>query len=146
MKTMKRIIALLFCLILAGVQFGSVADTGGVHVFYSTFNVTFHRNHLLSQYGVTVYFDGIEVKHLNQGDILTFGAYMTDDRTHELRFDPDKEGVPDRCWTISNLQHGSVLTCEIQAKNKQVKIRKHSLSLNGQVIINVRKICYFISA
>ena len=74
---------------------------------------------------------------MEQGDILTFGAYMTDDRTHELRFDPDKEGVPDRCWTISNLQHGSVITCEIQAKHNQVKIRKHSVSLNGQVIINI---------
>lgn len=137
MKTFRKIVALLFCMILVTTHFTALADTNDPNVFYSTFNVTLHQNAAFSKYGVTVYFDDIEVAYLNQGDVLTFGAYMTDDQAHVLRFDPDKKGVSDRIWTISNLQNGSSLTCEIQTKRNQVKIKSQSLNQNGQTIFSV---------
>lgn len=137
MKHLKKIVALLFCIMLITIQITVFADSNGTNAIYSTFNVELHRNRVFSQYGVTVYFDGIQVTHLDQGDILTFGAYMADNRAHVLKFDPDKEGVPDRIWTISNLQHGSVITCEIQSKFNQVKIMSQSLSQNGQSLFSI---------
>ena len=131
----RKIIALLFCLILATVQVAALADDS--HAFYATFSITLRSNWVLSQYGVTVYLDGNEVGHLGQGDAMTFGAYMSDGCAHELRIVADKAGVPDRIWTISNLQHGSVLTVELQAKSSQVKIRSYELSVNGESLCSV---------
>ncbi len=138
MKTLiRRIAALLFCIILVTVQFTALAGTDDAGVIYATFNVTLRHNRALSRYGITVYFDGIEVAHLGQGDILTFGAYMAGDRPHELRFDADKDGVPDRVWNLNNLQNGSVLTCELKAKMNQVRILSQNLSVNGQTICSI---------
>ena len=141
MKTFKKIIAVLFCIILVTFQIAAVAEAKAedkdVHVFYATFSISMHHNAVLSRYGVTVYLDGVEVGHMDQGDIATFGAYMADNQTHILTLDPDKYGVPDRTWIISNLQHGSVLTTEIQTKRNQVKVLKYDLSLNEDTVISV---------
>ncbi len=137
MTMLKRIVALLFCMILVTTSLHALAEDVGPNVIAATFNVTLHHNARLSRYGVTVYFDGIEAGHLDQGDVTTFVACMTDDRPHVLRFDPDKDGVPDRVWTLSNLQHGSTLTCEIQTKRNQVKILSQDLSVNGLSVFSV---------
>ena len=135
--TLKKFVALMFCLILVTVQISALAAGSEPNVFYATFSVNLHYNRQLSTYGVTVYLDGVKVAHLDRGDVTTFGAFMTDDRTHELRFDADKQGVPDRVWTISNLQNGSVLTCEIQSKRNQVKIRTYDMSVDSNSIISI---------
>ena len=135
MKTTKKITALLLCLILAVVQAACFAETGSV--IRSTISITLHHNIMLSCYGVTVYFDGVKVGHLDQGDMLTFDAYMADNQVHELRFVADDPDVPDRVWTLSNLQHGSALTCEIQAKHNQIKVRSYNLSVNGESVCGV---------
>ena len=134
---LKKFVALMFCLILITVQISALAAGSEPSVFYTTFSVNLHYNRQLSTYGVTVYLDGVKVAHLDRGDVTTFGAFMTDDRTHELRFDADKQGVPDRVWTISNLQNGSVLTCEIQSKRDQVKIRTYDMSVDSSTIISI---------
>lgn len=141
MKSFKKIIAVLFCIILVTFQIASIAEVKAededVHAIYGTFSISLHHNIALSRYGVTVYLDGIEVAHLDQGDIVTFGAYMADNQSHVLTMDPDKYGVPDRTWTISNLEHGSVLTAEIQTKRNQVKVRRYDLSVNGTELCSV---------
>ena len=141
MKACKKIVAVLFCVILVTCQIAVIAEAKAedenVHVIYGTFSINLHHNVAFSCYGVTVYLDGIEVAHLEQGDIVTFGAYMTDDQAHVLTLDPDKYGVADRTWTISNLQHGSVLTAEIQTKRNQVKVRKYELTVNGEGVFKV---------
>ena len=134
---LKKFVALMFCLILIIVQISALAAGCEPSVFYTTFSVNLHYNRQLSTYGVTVYLDGVKVAHLDRGDVTTFGAFMTDDRTHELRFDADKQGVPDRVWTIGNLQNGSVLTCEIQSKRDQVKIRTYDMSVDSSTIISI---------
>ena len=133
-KTIKKIIALLFCLILVVSQTAVAEDA---NVIYSTINIRLRHNHMLSQYGVTVYIDDVEAAHLNQGDMITFGAYMKDNQTHELRFVADKYGVPDRVWTVGNLQQGSVLTCELQSKHNQVRVRQYDLSVNGDTVCSI---------
>ena len=137
MKALKRIAAVLLCLLLITVSFSAFAEGKQPKVIYSTFNVTLHHNINLSRYGVTVYFDGIQVARLEQGDIATFGAYMTDDRVHEIRFVPDKAGVPDRVWTLSNLQHGTALVCEIQTKRNQVKVRSMDMRVGGTDVFSI---------
>ncbi len=137
MKPLKKITALLFCLILIVTQVTAVAEADNVQVFYSTFSITLHYNHFFSQYGVTVYLDDVPVDHLDQGDVATFGAYMADDRMHELRFVADDSTIPDRTWSIGNLQHGSALTCEIQVKHNQVKIKSYDLSVDGENVVSV---------
>lgn len=137
MKIRRKIITVLFLLMMVMTWIFPVALADNVHVFYATFNISMHTNKILSRYGVTVYLDGVYVAHMEQGDLTTFGAYMTDDKPHVLTLDPDKEGVPDRTWTISNLQHGSVLTAEIQTKRNQVKIRSYSLNVNGTDLFSV---------
>lgn len=142
MKLLKKMMALLFCVILVTCSCSALAEnetaaaaTG--EVIYALVNVQLHRNWALSTYGVTVYFDGIEITHLGQGDPLTFGAYMMRDQVHTLRFKADKAGVPDRCWTVSNLQNGSVLSCEIQSKRNQVRINDYSVSVDDHVVVSV---------
>lgn len=136
MKKAWIVITLIACLALVTVLIVTFADTNNPNVICSTFNVSVHHNALFSQYGVTIYFDDVEVAYLNQGDALTFKAYMEADQTHVLRFDPDKEGVPDRIWTISNLQNGSALTCELQTKRDQVEIKSQDLIQNGQTVFS----------
>ncbi len=136
-KGLKRAIALAFCAILLTIQFSVAAVAEDVEVVYATIDIQLHKNWIKSKYDVTVYFDGIEVDTMIQGDLLTFGAYMRSGDMHELRFDAHKDGVPDRCWTIGNLQHGSALTCQIQTKRDQVKIREHSLSVDSKAVFSV---------
>lgn len=137
MKSFKRIFSLLFCLILLAAQIPAFAESREPDVFYATFNISLRHNYIFSQYGVTVYLDDQKVAHMEQGDKLTFGAYMADDRMHTLRFDADKSGIQDRTWTIGNLQHGSVLTCDIRSKRDQIRIDKQDITLNGQGLLDV---------
>ena len=137
MKTTRKILALLFCLILAVSQFTAAQAESGAHAYYSTFSITLHNNIMLSRYGVTVYLDDQKVAHLEQGDLLTFGAWMADDRPHELRIVADESGIPDRVFTLTDLRNGSVLTVEIQSKHNQIKVRSYNLVVDGQTVSSV---------
>ncbi|MBR4459422.1 MAG: hypothetical protein IKS31_10745 [Clostridia bacterium] len=137
MKLLNKIFALLFCVIIITVQIPALAENNDAHVFFATFDISLRHNIIKSKYAVTVYLDGVKVDRMEQGDILTFGAYMSDGTTHELRFVADKKGVPDRVWTLGSLVPGSVLTCKLTAKHNQVKITSHTLSVNNQTIVSV---------
>ena len=131
MKTTKKITALLLCLILAVVQAACFAETGSV--IRSTISITLHHNIMLSCYGVTVYFDGVKVGHLDQGDMLTFDAYMADNQAHELRFVADDPDVPDRVWSY-NLSVNGESVCGVSA-DMEAKVR-----LFGTIITTGAKI------
>ena len=135
-KTVKKIVSLLFCLILIVTQAAAVAENGNSS--RTTFHITLHQNIMFSQYGVTVYIDGEKVAHLDQGDSITFNANAADGRDHKLIFVPDDSSVPNRVWNIGTFESGSTLKCEIQSKWDQVKIRSYNLSVNGETVCSAK--------
>ena len=137
MKFLKKVIALLACMILLTGALAAPALAEGDGAAYVTFSVRLHSNWISSRYGVTVYIDDTRVGHMDQGDSITFGGWLDTGRTHTLRFDPDKAGVPDRVWNLGSLQNGSVVTCEIQAKSSDVRLREYSITLGGEVLESV---------
>lgn len=138
MKKNLRIHAVILCLLIfatACVPAGLAEENPGI--IYSMFHLKLRRNTIMARYGVTILFDGIEVGHVEQGEQITFGAYMHEGVSHFLLLRADDPDVPDHEWTISSVQNGTAFTCRIQTHRRYVDIPETLISVNGTTMISV---------
>ena len=114
MKKNIRILAVvlgLLILITACVPSGIAGEN--TNVIYGMFHMKLRHNPMIAKYGVTVFFDDIEVGHVAQGEQITFGAYMREGESHVLILRSDGSDIPDHVWTIASIQNGTTFTCRI---------------------------------
>ena len=136
MKLLKKIMALLCCVILLTVHFTALAQDDSTAI-YGTFFFKLHYNKLFAKYGATVYIDDTEVCHLEQGDQVTFGACMLQGRTYTVRIVPDKAKASACSWVFQSLQDGVVVQCELQSHRKRIEFKSSSLGYNGAVLVSI---------
>ena len=127
-STLKRIVTLFLTLVLVfSMNLFTIQTALAEEEGYSvTFQISLHKNWIKSKYGVTVYLDGVVVEHIKQGDMITFGARLTDG-WHELTFVPGKSSADVRTWKIGYLQDGCTVSCTLQTHRKDIEIRQSSI-------------------
>ncbi len=138
MKKNIRILAVvlgLLILIAACVPAGVAGEN--TNVIYGMFHMKLRHNPMLAKYGVTVFFDDIEVGHVAQGEQITFGAYMREGESHVLILRSDKSGIPDHVWTIASIQNGTTFTCRIQTHRKYIDIPETNINVNGSIVAKI---------
>ena len=138
MKKNLRILAAFLCLLIlaaACVPAGLAEENSGV--IYSMFHLKLRRNTIMARYGLTVLFDGIEVGHLEQGEQITFGAYMREGESHILLLRADEAGIPDHEWTIASMQNGTSFTCRLQTHRNYIDIPDTLISVNGTTVVKI---------
>ncbi len=138
MKNTRRILSLTLLLVILTVALipTALADSEAA-VVYGMFHLRLRRNPIMAQYGVTIIFDGIEVGHTDQGEQITFGAYMLEDASHELILRADKSGVPDYNWTIASVQNGTSFTCMIKTHRHYIDIPETEIGIEGATLVKV---------
>ena len=118
MKNLTRITAaLLVLMLLCPLIPAAQADSGS----YVTFHMNVRKNWMLSKYKVFVYLDNQMIGMMDQGDAMTFGAWLTSGM-HTLRIEPAKSGAQACTWTLGALQSGTVITCTVHTKRKKVTL------------------------
>lgn len=138
MKKNIRILALVLSLLIlaaACIPAGMAEENSGV--IYGMFHLKLRRNLTLARYGVTVFFDGIEVGHVGQGEQITFGAYMREGASHILLLRADESAVPDHEWTIASMQNGTAFTCKLKTHRHYIDIPETQISVNGTTVAKV---------
>ena len=133
----RKTVSVLLCLVLlltVNLSLFSSAQAESVYANYVTFNVLLYENIVLDKFCIVVYLDGQVVDLIDQGDMLTFGAYLTEG-IHELTFAHGGFGSKTRTWKIGYLQDGCTVSCELQTHNNNTEIRKGTVSdANGKKI------------
>ncbi len=124
----KRIAALILTFMLVfTMNLFTIRTARAEETFDATFQISVHQNWIKSRYGVTIYLDGVVVEHVKQGDMITFGARLTNG-WHELTFVPGKSTAETRSWKIGYLRGGYVVTCTLQTHSKDIEIRETNLT------------------
>ena len=138
MKIFRRILIMTLCLMTLTVALvpTALADNKTA-VVYGMFHLKLRRNPIMAKYGVTVYFDGIEVGHTAQGEQITFGAYMLEGAAHELILRADKSGVPDYSWTIAAIQNGMTFTCKVKTHRHYIDIPETEIGIEGATLVRI---------
>ncbi len=128
-STAKRIATILLTLVLLFSMNLFVIRTARAEgtTYTAYFQIDIHRNCIKSKYGVTIYLDGVVVEHVKHGDMITFGATLTDG-WHELTFVPGKSKAETRTWKIGYLQEGAVVTCTLKTHSKDIEILKSDIT------------------
>ena len=140
-STMKRMILVLLAVVLMmpGLFTNSTrAEDKGTGVSLVTMEISLRRNTMIAKYGVTVFLDGKQVRHLNQGDLMTV-TLLVPYADHRLSFVPDKAKAKECAWELSLAHEQYTLECEIQTHRKYVAMNSHRVTANARQLTEQEK-------
>ena len=103
-----------------------------------TLEISLNRNKCFAKYGVTVFLDGKQVRHLNQGDLMTV-TLLVPYGDHRLSFVPDKDGAKKCSWELCFAHEQYTLECEIQTHRKYVAINAHRVTADARKLTEQEK-------
>ena len=120
---MALVLALSFLMTLGAMPaWGALAEEAESPVSgTATFHIDLRRNSFFAKYSVDVYLDDEILATLQQGDLMTFSARMSEG-IHVLRFVSCKDGSIARTWSLGDIPGETVIACTLQTHRKYIEV------------------------
>lgn len=96
-----------------------------------TLEISLRRNKTIAKHGVTIYLDGKQVRHLNQGEMATLNLLVRKG-DHRLLFVPDSAKSEECAWELSLLHDEYTLECTLQTHRRYVELKSHRVTANAR--------------
>ena len=112
---------------------GAKADTSRPDCSLVTMEFSLRRNPLLAKWGITVYLDGAQVCHIDQGELATLNL-LVPHGNHHLLFVPDNNQSESYTWELSLLHDEYVLECRLQTHRYYIEMKSHSVKADSRTL------------